>query len=177
LAVALAVESEVVTAEGAVRVDDVAVVARDAAVIASTAARLVPDITAERAHARDELLEDDGLSLDLADLLSDDPLGHLLKDKETLLDDLDCLTVADHLRILLYDSLLLDFTSVVIGTVEVVEAREGRDSMPVIKGVGVASSNISNWLGAGLNPRYRPSNDTSDHSRNGDDLEKLGEHF
>jgi len=78
LAVVLAIEPEVVVAEGAIRIDNVVIVARDALVVADTAAGMAADIVAERAYARAELLEDDGLSLDFADLFGDDPLGHLL---------------------------------------------------------------------------------------------------
>jgi len=45
------------------------------------------EIVTEETEVGRELLEDDGLSLDLANLLSNDPLGHLLEDKETLLND------------------------------------------------------------------------------------------
>ncbi len=97
----------------------------DVGVVADLVARLAAEITAEVSQAGVELLEDDGLRLNLADLLGDDPgsrmshefpwceigagdylpLGHLLEDDETLLDDLDLLGVAHNL-LLLDDNLL-----------------------------------------------------------------------
>jgi len=124
-----------------------------------------------------ELLEDDGLSLDFADLFGDDPLGHFLENEEALLDDLNGLAAADHFLLLLYDDLCLDFTAEVIGAIEVVEVREGRDSTPVIEGVRISSSNGSNFLSARLKPWQGLRRDTSDDSRNSEDFEKLGKHF
>jgi len=55
-------------------------VAGDAAVVADRVARLTPQIVAEAAEATVELLKDNSLGLNLADLLCDDPLGHFLED-------------------------------------------------------------------------------------------------
>lgn len=69
--------------------DDVAEMACNSAVEADVVARGAAQVTAEGAEAGVELLKHDGLSFDLADLLGYDPLGHLLEDEETLLDDYD----------------------------------------------------------------------------------------
>jgi len=82
-------EPKIVVANRTVGAHNITEVARNTAVVASTVTRAARDIMAEGAHARVELLKDDGLSFDLADLLGDDPLGHLLKDEEALLNDLD----------------------------------------------------------------------------------------
>jgi len=67
----MATEAHVRVAERAIRRDDVSVVAGNAAVVADASAGLVPQVTAEVAHARVELLKDDGLCLDFANLLCD----------------------------------------------------------------------------------------------------------
>jgi len=69
--------------------DDVTEMASNSAVEADVVARGAAQVTAEGAEAGVELLKHDGLSFDLADLLGYDPLGHLLEDEETLLDDYD----------------------------------------------------------------------------------------
>jgi hypothetical protein len=56
-------------------------VALDTAVIANTVLGLAPEVVAEGVYAFTELLEDNDLSLDLADLLCDDPFSHLLDDE------------------------------------------------------------------------------------------------
>lgn len=171
------VEPKIVRAEGAVGVHDVAVVARDTTVIPDAVARLAPDVMAERAKAGVELLENDGLGLDLADLLGDNPLGHLLNDEKALLNDLNALAAADKLLVLLDDDLLLDGATEVIRAVEVIEAIERRDAHPVVEGdgramgAGVCTSSQSPDLG------QRLSHDTDDHSRGSEDKGKFGEHF
>ncbi len=90
-------ESEVVRREGSVSRANVAEVAGNATVEASRVARHAVQVVAEESKTGVELLEDDGLSLNLADLLEDDSLGHRLEDEQTLLDDLDGLSVANNL--------------------------------------------------------------------------------
>jgi len=123
-----------------------------------------------------ELFEDNSLSLNLADLFGDDPLGHLLEHKEALLDDLNRLAVADYFLLLLNDNLLADFTAEVVGAIEVVESGQGRHASPVVERVGCASGKLNSVVN-GLRFRQRGGNDTSDHSGKSDNLEKLGEHF
>jgi len=94
-------EPEVVTRKRAVGPADAAKVASNRAVEAALVARAAAQVMTEVTEAGVELLEDDSLGLNLADLFEDDPLGHLLEDEETLLDDLDGLGVAD-------DALLLN---------------------------------------------------------------------
>lgn len=125
-------------------------------VVANLVARVAAEVTTEVSQAGVELLEDDGLRLNLADLLGDDPgskiscelawcsnvgevclpLSHLLEDDETLLDDLDLLSAADNL-LLLNDNLLERGEVVkVVRAVEVIEVVQGGDSTPVVEGVG-----------------------------------------
>ena len=71
---AASAEAEVRDAQGAGRRDDASVVASNAAVVADAAAGLAPEVSAERAERRVELLENDSLRLDVTDLLGDDPV-------------------------------------------------------------------------------------------------------
>lgn len=93
-------ETEVIVGEGAVRGLEITEVAGNATVKANRAARLARQVAAERAEACGELLEDDSLSFDFANLLGDDPLGIFLEDEETLLDDFDGLRMADKFLLL-----------------------------------------------------------------------------
>jgi len=118
-------EAEVVAGERTVWETDIAEVSSNGAVEANLVTRGTVEVTAEEVKAGAELLKDDGLSLNLADLLEDDPLGHLLEDEQALLDDLDGLSVADDLG-LLFDGLAeVDRAIEVVYSVEVVEATEG----------------------------------------------------
>lgn len=69
----VAAEAQVVGAQGTIRRDDIAKVACDTAVISDLVARAATEIAAEGSKAGVELFKDDGLSLDFADLLRDDP--------------------------------------------------------------------------------------------------------
>ncbi len=71
---AASAEAEVRAAQGAGRRDDAAEVASNAAVVADAAAGLAPEVSAERAERRVELLENDSLRLNIANLLGDDPV-------------------------------------------------------------------------------------------------------
>jgi len=93
-------EAPVVVAQRTVAVVEVAEVRGEAGIVTDTTTREVPEVAAEAVQAGVELLEDDGLGLDLANLLGDDALGHLLEDEETLLDDDNALGVADDLLLL-----------------------------------------------------------------------------
>jgi len=165
-----AAEAEVVCGQRAVLGDDVAEVARDLGVEADVVAGSTTQVVAEEAERGVELLKDDGLGLNFADLFGDDPLGHLLNDEETLLDDFDALGVADELLILLNNSLAGDQALEVVGSVEVVEAGERGETAPVVEG------NIT----TGDQPAHgeRLGDDTCNQSRSHNDgREKLGEHF
>jgi len=162
-------EAKVVAGQRATGRDDGAEVASNATVKAGCMARSVAKITAEGAEARVKLLKDDGLGLHLADLLRDDPFSHLLEDEKALLDDLDRLAVADDFRLVLDDSLAGEVANEVIGNVEIVEAREGRVTLPVVERVSADSEVLV--YGKGL------SSNTGSDSSDGGDLEKLGEHF
>jgi len=116
-------ETEVAGAERAVTLVEVAEVRGDVRVVSDTATGEAPEVAAEAVQARVELFEDDGLGLNLADLLGDDPLGHLLEDKQALLNDLNRLAVADNF-LFLYDDSLRDFSREVVRTVEVIKSRE-----------------------------------------------------
>lgn len=169
-------EAKIAVAQRAVRVHDAAVVVGDVAVVADAARGVAHDVRAEVGEAGVELLKDDGLSLDFADLFADDPLGHLLEHEETLLDDLNGLAMADNFLLLLNDNLLADFTAEVIRAVEVVESGERRDAAPVVERVGVTRGELDSIVN-GLGLGQRGSGDTSDDGGKSDDLSKLGEHF
>lgn len=120
----------------------------------------MPEVTAEEAEAGMELLEDNGLGLYLADLLSDNPidqrtvsvmmlrgwkswflpLGHLLENKEALLDDLNRLGMADDLVLLDYGLGEVDRAIEVVRAVEIIETIEGGMATPVVEGVGGTSN-------------------------------------
>jgi len=125
-------EAEVRGGQRTGRGDDASEVASDAAVVASAAAGFVHDVVAEGAHGGVELLEDNGLCLDFADLLRDDPLSHLLDYKETLLNDFNRLTVANDFLLFHYDG-LGNFSGEVVRAVEVIESRKRADTMPVVE--------------------------------------------
>lgn len=65
-------ESKVLITDGAVNINEVAVIASDVTVVANRAATCAPQIVAETVEASIPLLKDDGLGLDFAYLLSDD---------------------------------------------------------------------------------------------------------
>lgn len=104
----------------------------DPAVEADLVVGETSQVTAEASEVGVELFEDDGLGLDFADLLGDDPLGHLLEDDELLLDDLNTLCAAD--KLLLLDDDLVEVGSIkVIHAIEVVEVVQGSKASPVVE--------------------------------------------
>jgi len=146
-------------------------VASNATVEADVVTRDTVEVIAEETEAGMELLEDDGLGLNLADLLEDDPLGHLLEDNETLLDDLDGLGVADDLGLLLYDLGEVDGAVEVVRTIEVIEVIEGREATPVVEGDVVGAGEDLPADGDGF------SESASDEGRGDkDSRSELGEH-
>jgi len=144
-------------------------VAGDTAVEANVVARGAAQVTAEGTEAGVELLEDDGLGLNLTDLLGYDPLGHLLENEEALLDDHNRLAVADDFLLILDNSLAGEMANEVVRAVEVVESIEGGDSTVVIERVSTGNKlSIGwNWL----------SRDTCNEGRGNDNFDELGEHF
>jgi len=136
-----AAESKVVRAQRPVGVVEVSVVGGDGVVVADTAPGAAGKVVAESAKRCVILLEDDGLSLDLADLLGDDLLGHLLEHDKPLLDDLDGLRVADKLAVLLHDSRLeVVRVGEVVRAIKVVKVAEGTHATPVVEGLASAGS-------------------------------------
>jgi len=125
-------EAQVVAGQGTSGVDEVGVEAGDIAVIADVAARDAAEVAGEAGEVGNNLVGDDGLGLDLADLFGDDSLGHLNQDSEALLDELDLNVLADQ-GVLRGDDLLADGAVEVVLTVEVIEARQGGDSVVVIE--------------------------------------------
>jgi hypothetical protein len=158
-------ETEVVGTQRAVAVLDRAEVGGDVGVVSDTATRLAPEVAAEAARARVELLENDGLSLDFADLLCDDALSHLLEDEKALLDDFDALGVADSLRLLNDGDRLLTELAVVevAGAVEVVEVAHVLESTVIVEGVASATDNQVSGGSEGC------GSDTGRESRKSDD--------
>jgi len=163
-------EAKVIARERAIRADQASVVAGNRRVITSVVARGAAQIGREVARRSNEWLEDNGLSLNFTDLLGDDPLGHLLENEETLLDDLDALGVTNDF-LFLNNNLLGDETREVIGTVEVVEAVERRNSTPVFERV-VSTSVQALGLGVERQGEHAASQSSHEDKRSGD----LGEH-
>lgn len=118
-------EPEVAGRQRAIRQADVVEVSCNRTVEPNRVTRHMLEVVGEKSKARMELLKDDRLGLNLADLFGDDALGHLLDDEETLLDDLDGLGVADHLGRSVNDLGEVDGAVKVVGAVEVVEVGEG----------------------------------------------------
>jgi hypothetical protein len=108
-------------------------------VISNMMTRDVQQIGGEVAGRSKELVEDNSLGFNLANLLSDDSLCHLLENEETLLDDFDAFAVADELILLFDYGLFSNQTGEVVGAVEVIEAVEGGNTTPVVErnGAGV----------------------------------------
>jgi len=127
-------ETEVVGGEGSVRVVEVSVVANNVGVVADLVATVATSqVVAESSKAGMELFKDDSLSLNLADLLGDDSLGHFLEDNQALLDDLDLLSVAHELVVLLNDDLVVVRTGEVVASMKVIEVIEGGHASPVVE--------------------------------------------
>jgi len=136
-----ATESKVVSAQGPVGVVEVSVVRSDGVVIADTAPGATGKVVAEPAKRRVILLEDDGLSLYLTDLLGDDLLRHLLKHDKPLLYNLDGFRVADKLAVLLHNNLLeVVRVGEVVRAIKVVKVVEGAETTPVVEGLASAGS-------------------------------------
>jgi len=126
-------EAEVGGAERAVSFEEIANVACDANVEANVVARDAADVVSEQTNAGVELRKSDSLCLNFAHLFRDDPLSHLLDDKETLLDDFYGFRVADEFLVLFDHSLFRDGANEIIHAIEVVEAGKRGKSTPVIK--------------------------------------------
>jgi len=131
-------ETKVVRAERAVNIHDFTEVADNVVVIANLVAGEAPQVTAEAVETRMPLLEHDGLGFNFADLLGDDPLGHLLKDDKLLLDDFDALRVADDLMFLL-DNLFEVRAIEVVCAIEVIKVGQRSVASPVVEGAEVGS--------------------------------------
>lgn len=118
-------ETQVVRRQRTIVIDERAKVRRDAGVEADMAVGTMDaaEIARERLEARDELFPDYSLSLDFADLLSDNPLCELLEDNETLLDDLDLFGMANNDLLLNEDLAVVEATEVV-GSKEIIKVGE-----------------------------------------------------
>lgn len=141
-------EAPVVGAQGAITVVEVAEIRGNARIISNTTSGGAPKVAAEAVQAGVELLKYHGLGFDFADLLGDDALGHLLKNKEPLLDDLDAFRMADDFLLLDNGDRTLTEVAVieVIGAVEVVKTTKGADSVIIVERM---RSTTSNELGGG----------------------------
>jgi len=103
----------------------------------------MPQVMAKATHAVMELLKDDDLRLDFADLFCDYLLRKFFQDNETLLDNLDLLGVADSFFLLDYN--LATFGTIKVSrAIEVVKVSEGCNAMPIVEGDG-----------AGTRPRHK----------------------
>jgi len=133
-------EAEVVVAEVAV-VEDLAPAVDDLVVITDFASRVATEVAAEATETAVELLESNDLGLDFTDGLSDDFLGHLADDDETLLDNVDGNVAADKL-VPLHDDLLNMAAREIVPSVKVIEAVEGSVTTPVVEGGPLSEANI-----------------------------------
>jgi hypothetical protein len=118
-------ETKIVGGEGTVRKANTAEVTGNGAVETDRVTRDTLEVVAEQSKTSMELIKDDGLGLDLADLFGDDSLGHLLKDEETLLDNLDDLSMADNLLGSVYNLREVHRAVEVVDTIEVVKVGKG----------------------------------------------------
>jgi len=120
-----------------------------------------------------ELLKGNDLSLDLTDGLSDDFLGHLLKDHETLLNDHDVDTAADQNVLLLDEDLVELAVGEVLAAIEVIKAVQGLVSAPFVEGgevTVITASSQADVAGDG-------SSKSGSSSQGGNaKSEKVGEH-
>lgn len=91
-------------------------------------------IIPEQSKTGMELLKDNSLSLDFADLFEDDAFGHFLNDEEALLDDFDGLGVADEVGGCIDDLGKVRGGIEVVYAVEVVKVVKGGESTPVVEG-------------------------------------------
>lgn len=91
-------ETKVIDGEASIAMDDVTKVTSDSMVKANMVVRNAMQVIAEESKTSVELLEHNSLSLNLANLLEDYPLCHLLEDEQALLDDFDSLDTADKVR-------------------------------------------------------------------------------
>jgi len=163
-------ETEIRGGERPVGIVETSKVADNVGVISNVAARSAKQVRRELTAGRKELLEDNGLSLDLADLFCYDLSGHFLQHEESLLDNLDADGLANNLFLLLDHDLAADYAREVILAVKVVETVETGDTTPVIE----RSVATSQALGPGVE---RCSEDIAGQSRNGKQgKSKFGEH-
>jgi len=138
----VATEAKVVRGKRSVVTDEATVVASDGGVISRCVSRGTAQVGREVTRRGDELVEDNRLGLNFTNLFSDNLLGHLLEDEETLLDNLDALGVADEFFMLLDNSLLGDSgdrAREVVRAVEVIESVERGNAVPVAEGLFVAT--------------------------------------
>jgi len=125
-------EAQVVGGERPICVADATKVVGDPLVIPNLVIGMTRNIVAKETEVGRELLENDSLSLDLADLLGNDPLGHLLEDEKTLLNDFNGLGMANEL--VLFNNGLGELrVDEVARTEEVVETVHGGDAIPVVE--------------------------------------------
>jgi len=167
-------ETEVVDGQRVALIDNVAEVAGDGTVEADVAARDAAQVRAEATEAGVELLKDDGLGFNCADLLRNNPLSHLLENQEALLNDLNGLAVAHELAGSGDLSRGREGSNKVVNSEEVVESREIGVATPVIEGdTAVASREI----GAAVESDRLCRCTTDDGSGEDGNFEDLGEHF
>lgn len=112
---------------------NIAEVASNGTIEANLMPRDTVKVVAEVAKAGVELLKDDSLGLYFADLFEDDPLSHLLKDKETLLNDFNDFGVADNMMLGFNDLGEVRRAVEIVDTIEVVKVAEGGEASPVVE--------------------------------------------
>jgi len=161
-------EAEVVVAEVAV-VEDLAPAVDDLVVITDFASRVATEVAAEATETAVELLESNDLGLDFTDGLSDDFLGHLADDDETLLDNVDGNVAADKL-VPLHDDLLNMAAREIVPSVKVIEAVEGSVTTPVVEGGPLSEANITTASGSCANSGSESKESDSEFSEHDERL-------
>lgn len=132
-----AVEAKVLVVDAAVD-EELVEEAGDPRVETDIAATAVADVGAKVGEAAAELVEDDDLRLNIADLAQEDLFGDLLQDEELLLDLVDADSGADEL-VLVQEHEFVIAAAKVVGAKEVVEAVQRANTLPVVEGEGVSS--------------------------------------
>lgn len=122
------------TGKATVAIDDVGELPNDSTVKPDLTPRETEEVVVEGPEPSVELLKDDSLNFDFADLFQDYLFSEFLQDEEALLNDGDFLRTADELGV--FDKGLLEVARAikVVQPVKVVKLVQGGESAPVVKG-------------------------------------------
>ena len=151
-------EAEVVVRQTSILTEEVPEVASNCLIESNTVTTDAAQIASEASKAAMPLLEDNDLSLDIANVLGDDSFREFLKNDKSLLDDVDMVGAAYKLP--LPDENLIETASVkVVSSIEAIEVVQGGEASPVVEADGgtpiTTSGNLSSfrleadWAGYG----------------------------